>query len=256
MAASAALLVTAMVTLWLLSIWRRDASIVDVFWGPAFLVAAGAAALTSPAPAGARRWLALALVGIWGLRLGLHLLRRNAGRGEDPRYAAMRRAHGPRFWWVSFFTVYVLQAALAWLVSWPVQAAVALPASPLGPLDGAGLALWLLGFLFEAVGDLQLARFLRQPSSRGRALDTGLWRYTRHPNYFGDACVWWGFGLLGLAAGAPWSLAGPLVMTVLLLRVSGVTLLERDIVERRPAYREYAARTSAFLPWFPRRGTP
>ena len=254
--ASGAALALTVSSLWLLSLRRRDASIIDAWWGPAFLLAGASAALASGAPSGGRRLLALALVATWGGRLALHLLRRNAGRGEDPRYAAMRRAHGQRFWWISLLTVFLLQAALAWVVSLPVQAAAALPPTPLGALDAAGALLWLAGFLFEAVGDAQLARFLREPSSRGRALDTGLWRYTRHPNYFGDACAWWGLGLLGLAAGAPWTLVGPLVMTVLLRRVSGVTLLERDMAARRPAYRDYAARTSAFLPWFPRRGTP
>jgi len=255
LALSAAALLGAMVVLWLVSLPLRNASIVDVFWGPAFVLAAWTAALADDG-GGPRRALALALVSLWGLRLGLHLARRNLGHGEDPRYLAMRRGHGPRFWWVSLFTVFLLQAVLAWLISLPVQAAVIGPAAPLGLLDLAAALLWAVGLAFEAIGDAQLARFRADPRNRGRALDTGLWRYTRHPNYFGDACAWWGLGLLGVAAGAPWTLVSPLLMTFLLLKVSGVALLERDIAERRPAYRDYAARTSAFFPWFPRKASP
>jgi steroid 5-alpha reductase family enzyme len=163
----------------------------------------------------------------------------------------MRRGHGARFWWVSLFTVFLLQAALAWAISLPVQLAV-LSDGPLGWLDGLAVLTWLVGLAFEAIGDLQLTRFRRDPANRGRALDTGLWRYSRHPNYFGDALLWWGFGLLGLAAGAPWTLFAPALMTFLLLKVSGVALLEKGMEERRPAYRDYVARTSAFVPWFPR----
>jgi len=255
LALSGAAVAGAMVLLWLWSLPLRNASIVDAFWGSAFVLAAWTAALAAQG-GGPRRALALALVTAWGLRLSLHLLRRNAGHGEDPRYAAMRRGHGPRFWWVSLFTVFLLQAALAWVISLPVQVAVVAPATPLGPLDALAAALWAVGVAFEAVGDWQLARFRRDPGSRGRVLDTGLWRYTRHPNYFGDACAWWGLGLLGVAAGAPWTLVSPALMTFLLLRVSGVALLEKDIAGRRPAYRDYVARTSPFFPWFPRKESP
>lgn len=255
LALSAAVLTGAMILLWLWSLPLRNASIVDAFWGSAFVLAAWTAALAGGGD-GPRRTLALALVTVWGLRLSLHLLRRNAGHGEDPRYAAMRRGHGARFWWVSLFTVFLLQAALAWSISLPVQLAILAPATPLGLLDAAAAALWAVGVTFEAVGDWQLTRFRRDPASRGQVLDTGLWRYTRHPNYFGDACAWWGLGLLGAAAGAPWTIFAPALMTFLLVRVSGVSLLEKEIAGRRPGYREYVARTSAFLPWFPRRSTP
>jgi len=252
---SIAVLVAAMVLLWLCSLPLRNASIVDAFWGSAFVLAAWTAALAAGGD-GPRRALALALVTGWGLRLSWHLLLRNAGHGEDPRYAAMRRGHGARYWWVSLFTVFLLQAALAWFISLPVQAAVTAPATPLGVLDAAAVAVWAIGLAFEAVGDWQLARFRRDPASRGKVLDTGLWRYTRHPNYFGDACAWWGLGLLGVAAGAPWTLASPALMTFLLVRVSGVTLLEREIADRRPGYRAYVERTSAFLPWRRKAETP
>jgi steroid 5-alpha reductase family enzyme len=248
-------LAAAFVALWLLSLPLRNASIVDPFWGSAFVLVAWLTALRG-GPGGPRAVLALALVTLWGLRLTVHLLVRNAGHGEDRRYAAMRAGHGERFWWVSLATVFLLQAALAWVISLPVQLAVATPSSRLGLLDVAAVAVFAVGLFFEVVGDVQLARFKADASSRGRALTTGLWRYTRHPNYFGDACAWWGLGLLGVAAGAWWTMAGPALLTFLLLRVSGVALLERDLAERRPAWRDYAARTSAFFPWPPRRSHP
>jgi steroid 5-alpha reductase family enzyme len=234
--------------LWLASLARRDASLVDRFWGLAFVVLAGYWSGLGEAPP-ARRGLVLALVSLWGLRLSLHLTRRNWGRGEDYRYREMRAKWGARFPWMSLVTVHWLQAAIAWLVAWPLWAALALPGPrDLGGLDFAGALLWLVGFLFEAIGDEQLARFKRDPSNRGRVCDRGLWRYTRHPNYFGDACLWWGFGLIGLAAGPWWILAGPLAMTFLLLKVSGVALLEKRLGETRPEYRDYIERTNAFVP--------
>jgi steroid 5-alpha reductase family enzyme len=248
---SAAALAGAMLLLWATSLRLRDASIVDPFWGAGFVLAAWVSHAVAGA-GGVRAWLALALVTAWGLRLSLHLLRRNAGHGEDFRYAAMRQARGPRFWWVSLFTVFLLQGALLWAISLPLQAAITAAGRPPGVLEAAAVLPWAVGFLFEVLGDRQLARFKSDPASRGRVLDTGLWRYTRHPNYFGDALQWWAFGLLGLAAGAPWTLLSPALMTFLLLRVSGVALLEKDIAGRRPAYRDYVERTSAFFPWPPR----
>ncbi len=248
---SLAVLAACMVALWLVSLHLRDASIVDPFWGLAFAVVAALGCALGPG-ALPRRVLVMALVGAWGLRLFLHLSLRARGRGEDHRYAAMRRAGGGAWWWRSLFVVFLLQAALAWLVSAPVQAA-AHGSAPLGALDLAGAVVCLAGLACEAIADHQLTRFVLDPRSPGRVLDTGLWRYSRHPNYFGDCVVWWGLGLVGLAAGPPWVLAGPLLMTILLLRVSGVTLLEKTIGKRRPGYAEYAARTSAFVPWPPRR---
>lgn len=248
---SAAAVFGAMVLLWLLSLRLRDASIADPFWGAGFVLAAWVAALAEDG-SGPRRAVALALVTAWGLRLSLHLLRRNLGHGEDRRYVEMRATHGERFWIVSLGTVFLLQGALLLAVSLPVLAAVTGPATPLGPLDLAGVLLFAFGLAFEAVADAQLARFKADPASRGRVMDRGLWRLTRHPNYFGDATLWWGLGLLGAAAGAPWTLASAALMTFLLVRVSGVALLEKDIAERRPEYRDYVARTSAFLPWFPK----
>ena len=169
---------------------------------------------------------------VWGLRLSLYLLRRNWGRGEDRRYRAMRDKHGSRFWWVSLGTVFLLQGAILWFVSLPLQAGVwPTPPAPLWWLDLVGCGLWTLGFAFEVVGDWQLARFTSDPDNHGRVLDRGLWRYTRHPNYFGDFCVWWGLFLIAAAAGAWWTIPGPLLMSLLLMRVSGVPLLEKDIAD-------------------------
>jgi steroid 5-alpha reductase family enzyme len=191
-------------------------------------------------------------VTLWALRLSAHLTARNWGQPEDRRYQALRATYAPGFAWKSLIIVFGLQALLAWVISLPLAAAIHSPRS-LTLLDGAGASVVLLGLGLEALADRELARFKADPANHGQVLDRGLWRYSRHPNYFGEACVWWGFWLIALAAGAWWSVFAPLLMTFLLLRVSGVVLLERDIAERRPAYRDYVARTSAFVPWFPRR---
>jgi steroid 5-alpha reductase family enzyme len=244
----------AMFVLWLVSLVRRDVSIVDVWWGPGFAALAAIAFAIADAP-GARGALLLALTAIWGLRLGGYLAWRNHGRGEDPRYARMRQHHGARFAWVSLATVFGLQALLQWFVSLPVQVALLVPGSmALGALDAVGLALFATGLFFETVGDCQLARFRADPANRGRVMDRGLWRYTRHPNYFGDCLVWWGLFAIAIATPAGWlTIAAPLAMTFLLLRVSGVALLERSLVRSRPAYRDYIESTSAFFPLPPRR---
>jgi len=247
---SAALLGVVMVLLWGVSLRLRDASIVDPFWGTGFVLVAWTAFLSVGA-AGARATLVVALTTLWGLRLSVHLLARNLGHGEDARYQAIRKRVGPRFPLASLVIVFLFQGVLLWGISMPLQVAITSPA-PLGPLDAVGAALWAVGLFFEAVGDLQLTRFRKDPSSQGKVLDTGLWRYTRHPNYFGDALLWWGLSCFALATGAWWTLFAPALMTFLLLRVSGVTLLEKSLVHRRPEYRAYVARTSAFIPWWPR----
>lgn len=198
-----------------------------------------------------RRILLAVLTTIWGLRLGLHLAARNLGRGEDRRYQAMRAKHGDRFWQTSLVTVFLLQGDLMWIVSLPVQAGQH-SARAIGVPDIVGVAVWTIGFFFEATGDAQLARFKRDPANTGNVMDRGLWRYTRHPNYFGDFLVWWGLWLLAAAAGAWWTAAGPLVMSLLLIRVSGKGLLEKTITARRPGYTDYIRRTSGFLPMPPR----
>lgn len=235
---------------WLVSLVRRDAAVADVLWGPAFAVLAWLF-VAQRWPADARGLLVAALVTVWGLRLGLHIALRGRGRGEDPRYAAMRRSHGPRFWWVSLFTVFWLQGLILWVVALPLYAAQG--GGDLWWLDGLAFACVATGLGFEAVGDWQLQRFRADPANRGRVLDRGLWRYTRHPNYFGDALLWWGLFLFAAATPAGFvTVVSPLLMTFLLVRVSGVSLLERGLMETRPGYAEYVRRTSAFIPWRPR----
>ena len=246
----------AMMLLWLVSLLRRDASIVDAFWGTGFILVVGFALLTTPeAQTHPRCWLLVSLVLIWGLRLSLHLLRRNLQHGqEDYRYRAMRDYHGDRFWWVSLFTVFLLQGGILWVVAMPVLATINVSTErDLGVLDAIGVAVWLVGFFFESVGDYQLARFLKDPQNAGRVMNQGLWRYTRHPNYFGDFCVWWGLYLISIRGGASWTIFAPLLMSFLLIKVSGVRLLEKTVTTRRPEYADYQARTSAFFPWPPRR---
>jgi steroid 5-alpha reductase family enzyme len=241
----------ALFALWLLSLRLRDSSIVDIFWGLGFVLVVWIT-LASVGPVGPRAWLVAASTTLWGVRLAGYLVWRNIGKGEDARYAAMRRANGDAWPLRSLFIVFGLQGALMWIVSLPVQAAVrASGPEALGPLDLAGAALVVTGVLFEGVGDLQLARFKRDPANRGRVMDRGLWRYTRHPNYFGDFLVWWGLFAPAAASGAWWTAVGPALMSFLLLRVSGVTLLEKSM-RKRPGYEDYVRRTSAFFPWPPR----
>lgn len=242
----------AMVLLWLVAISRRDVSVVDIFWGLGFGVVAWLACWWNSTNQ-PRSLLLAGLTSLWGLRLALYLCWRNWGRAEDRRYAAMRQRHGAAFDWVSLWTVFLLQAAILWFVSLPIQVAVAGNQSTAWNwLDATGITLWTVGFLFESVGDWQLARFQMQPHNAVRVMDRGLWRFTRHPNYFGDFCVWWGLYLISAAGGATWTIASPLLMSVLLLKVSGVSLLESTIADRRPEYAAYRARTNAFFPGRPR----
>ncbi len=237
--------------LWLVSLAIRDAGIVDVFWGAGFGLVAWAAFLATDG-VDSRRMLLVLLTSLWGARLALYLAWRNLGKEEDFRYASMRRRWGARWWWWSLFQVFLLQGALIWIVSLPVQAGQVPAAPDLGWMAAVGSAVWLIGIVFEGIGDLQLARFKADPGNRGLVMDHGLWRYTRHPNYFGDFMVWWGIWIVAAEAGSWWTVIGPIVMSVLLLRVSGVAMLEKTIVQRRPGYAEYAQRTSAFFPMPPK----
>ncbi|HSJ52208.1 MAG TPA: DUF1295 domain-containing protein [Anaerolineae bacterium] len=243
-----------MALLWLLSLRLRDSSIVDPFWGTGFVLVNWLYFALTPDGFPARKWLISLLVSVWGLRLSLHLLRRNWGKGEDFRYRKWREETGTRWWWISFFRVFLLQGVLLWIISAPLLAAQIRPApARLTLLDFAGAVVWAVGFFFEAVGDLQLARFKANPANKGKVLDSGVWRYTRHPNYFGDATQWWGYYLIAAAGGGFWTIWSPIMMTALLLRVSGVALLEKTLVTTKPRYKEYVERTSAFVPWFPRK---
>ena len=242
---------------WLASLVRHDASLVDRVWsaliaGPT-LVYALQTGWTS-----VRAVCMLALVLAWGVRLGAYITWRNWGHGEDRRYREIRERNQPNFALKSLVFIFALQMVLAWIVSASTLAALA-GTRPFGVLDVVGSGVALVGFLFEAIGDAQMAAFKADPANRGRVMDRGLWRWTRHPNYFGEAAFWWGIWLIALSAGgtsALWTLPSPLLMTVLLLKVSGVALLEKDMVERRPAYRDYVARTNAFIPGPPRGKKP
>ncbi|MEX2279151.1 MAG: DUF1295 domain-containing protein [Acidimicrobiia bacterium] len=237
-----------MIVVWLISLAAKDASIVDIVWGLGFVLVAWIA-WGRREGGDARSLLTAALTTVWGLRLAGYLAWRNLGKGEDFRYQAMRRKYGSRFGLISLFVVFGLQGVLMWIVSLPVQAA---SGGPLAWLDWVGVAVWFTGLGFETIGDLQLAAFKRDPKNQGQVLDTGLWRYTRHPNYFGDFCVWWGLYLIAVASGAWWAVVGPAVMTALLIRYSGAGLLEKSIGKRRPGYDEYVRRTNAFFPGPPR----
>ncbi len=240
--------------LWIISVIIKNVSIVDLFWGFGFVLT-NVYYFISTDGLGLRKVILLILVSIWGLRLTGYLSWRNIGKGEDYRYKQFRRKYGEkRYWWISFFQTFLLQGILMWLISAPLLGAQyhGQEKSP-GILDYAGIALWITGFIFETFGDYQLARFKADPSNKGKVLSSGLWRYTRHPNYFGDSAVWWGYGFLCLGAGSIWPVLGSILMTALIIKVSGVALLERNLVDKKPEYREYIEKTSAFIPWFPKK---
>jgi len=236
---------------WLVSLYKGDVSIVDSLWPLLFLLL-GLSDAYAMSLYGPRAILVLTLLTVWALRLCVYITWRNWGHEEDRRYQAIRARNQPNFAFKSVYLIFVLQALLAWIISLPLHGAI-LSQSGLNILDVLGAALWLVGFAFEAGGDWQLARFKADPANAGKVMDRGFWRFTRHPNYFGDFCVWWGFYLIAVAGGVWWSFAGPLLMSVLLMRVSGVTLLEQDIGERRPQYADYVRRTNAFFPGPPSR---
>jgi steroid 5-alpha reductase family enzyme len=265
-----------MAALWLASLALRNSSIVDIFWGAGFILVtwiiyfsvqnfletySRVAVRLSPHYF-YRFYLLIGLVTLWGLRLSFHILRRNWDKPEDFRYAKWRADHGPHWWWISFFQVFLLQGVLMWIVAAPVIAGLLPWPRTYPPLPDsvyrlvwfnlAGAVVWVVGFFFEAVGDRQLARFKADPANRRKLLTTGLWKYTRHPNYFGDAVQWWGFWLIACAGGAWWTVFSPLLMTFLLLRVSGMSLLEKTLKETKPGFKEYARKTSAFFPWPPK----
>jgi steroid 5-alpha reductase family enzyme len=247
------LILALMVLLWLLSLRLSNSSIVDIFWGTGFVITSWVSFALTPGGFLPRKLLICTLVTVWGLRLSIHILLRNWGKPEDFRYQKWRKEAGGQWWWRSFFKVFLLQGVLLWLISAPLLAAQLVPQAAAWPyLDIFGALVWLAGFFFEAAGDFQLARFKANPANRGKVLDHGVWRYTRHPNYFGDSAQWWGFFLVAASAGGWWTVFSPILMTFFLLQVSGVALLEKTL-ETRPGYSDYIARTSAFFPWFPRR---
>jgi len=248
-AALAALVV--MLFTWVVSLIRKDAGLADIAWGLVFVAIAWTSYVAGE---GSTAMLLIAcLVTVWGFRLAIHVARRNLGHDEDRRYQAMREKRPNTFWIWSFFGVFLLQGTIAMVVSIPVQSLGAQDPDSIAWLSLIGVAVFAIGFYFEAVGDIQLTRFIKDPSTDGQVMDKGLWKYSRHPNYFGDTTEWWGVWLVAVGSGAPWWTAiGPIVMTFFILRVSGVTMLEKDMSSRRPGYKEYIERTSAFIPWPPK----
>lgn len=244
--------IAAAVGFWVLSLRLRDAGIVDVLWGYGFAGLALAAFVLADAP-GARGALLLGAILLWSLRLGTHLWLRCIGQPEDFRYAQMRAHQGEAFGRRSFLRVFLFQAGVQWLLSLPLQLAFLRPGSAeLGAFDYAGLALFALGFGIEATADLQLARFRRDPGNRGQVLDRGLWRYSRHPNYFGECLIAWGlYGIASQTPLGPWLVWSPLLLTFLITRVSGVPYLERGLRRRIPGYADYMRRTPRFVPGRP-----
>lgn len=238
---------------WPLSLALKDVSIVDIAWGPTLAVL-GWVAFSLGGNVELATLIPLVLVSLWGARLGIHLLGRRLESGkEDHRYTAIRKKAGRFFPLFSLVTVFWLQGVLVWLISWPLQAALTAKTGSIA-LAALGWVLTLAGIVIEGIADWQLTAFRREGDHRDRVLDVGLWRYSRHPNYFGDLLTWWGFFLAGLAAGAPWwTIVSPAVMSALLIHFSGMNLMEETIAARRPAYRAYVERTSAFLPWLPRK---
>ena len=245
-----------MTALWIYSVRLTNVSIVDSFWGAGFVLQTWVYFALTPDGFSLRKFILCLLVTIWGLRLSLHIYRRNHGKPEDFRYQEFRRRYGAKYWWFSFFQVFLLQGVLMFIIGTPLLLAQISPIpNTLTLLDVIGVIVWIIGFYFESVGDAQLARFKSNPGNKGKLLNIGLWAYTRHPNYFGDAAQWWGYYLIALSAGGWWTIFSPILMTLLLVKVSGVGLLEKTLAKTKPGYQVYMQTTSAFVPWLPRRKT-
>jgi steroid 5-alpha reductase family enzyme len=250
---SAAVICVLMISTWLVSLVCKDASIIDMCWGAGFVAVVWALFLNVDERQW-MHWLLLTLTSVWGLRLTIHLTVRNLGKPEDFRYQAMREKRGKSFPLASLFIVFGLQGVIMWIVSLPIQVGMAVTAP--GPMLFAviGVLLWGTGLFFETVGDWQLVQFKRNPDNVGRVLDTGLWKYTRHPNYFGDFLVWWGLFLVAVSqCSAWWTIVCPATMAFFLVRISGVSLLEKTLHNTKPVYADYVSRTNAFLPGRPGR---
>lgn len=240
---------------WLCSIPLRNVAIVDIAWGLGFVLVANVTMLLTES-SGVNAWLLPLLTTIWGCRLSIYLYLRNRDKPEDKRYRAMREYRGSRFVYSSLWVVFGLQAVILWIVSLPVQMGVIHASAHWHLLHFMGLVLWAVGFIVEAVADYQLARFQQNPGNAGQVMNRGLWRYSRHPNYFGDFMVWWGLYVVSMAGTdgmTSWTVIGPVLITYLLMRVSGVPMLESTIRVTRPGYADYVKNTNAFFPWLPRR---
>ena len=247
------LILCLMSILWVVSVLRKNVSIVDMFWGMGFVMVNTFYFFnTETTPA---KLILLILVAVWGLRLSVYLAWRNIGKPEDFRYQEFRKKYGEKnYWWISFFQTFLLQGILMGIISLPLLGVNMYATSKsLNFLDYLGILVWAIGFIFEAVGDNQLAKFKKDTKNKGKVLDTGFWHYTRHPNYFGDSAVWWGFGILCLSAGSYWLVAGSVIMTLLVIKVSGVALLEKSMKDQKPEYIAYIQKTNSFIPWFPKK---
>ncbi|OFY64606.1 MAG: hypothetical protein A2V64_03610 [Bacteroidetes bacterium RBG_13_43_22] len=249
-----AVIMTMMTFLWIVSVFIKNVSIVDLFWGFGFVLVSWFYFFRSDGN-DIRKIILAILVSVWGLRLSGYLTLRNYGKGEDFRYKQFRQNYGEkRYWWISFFQTFLLQGFLMWLISAPLLGAQYYGSEKsLNIIDWTGIGFWFIGFAFEAGGDWQLAAFKSDPANKGKVLDTGFWKYTRHPNYFGDSSVWWGYGFICLAAGTWLPALGSVLMTLLIIKVSGVALLEKSLKDQKPQYKEYIEKTSAFIPWFPKK---
>jgi steroid 5-alpha reductase family enzyme len=239
---------------WVLSVFIKNASIVDIFWGLGFVLVNGFYFFTTPGFS-TLKIITIVLVTLWGLRLSTHIFLRNLGKPEDYRYQQFRKNYGEkRYWWFSYFQVFLLQGFLVWLISAPLLAISYFAGeNQFGIPDILGILIWLVGFTFEAGGDWQLNRFKANPANKGKLLTTGFWKYTRHPNYFGDAVVWWGFAILSVASGCYLPVLSSVLMTWLIVKVSGVSMLERTMKNTKPGFEDYVKRTSPFIPWFHKR---
>ncbi len=245
------LIISVLTILWLLSLYLKDASIVDSFWGMGFAILAWfyyVGLNPSPNP---KNLILCVLVSIWAIRLSVYIGLRNHGKGEDYRYQAMRAEAGTAFWWVSYLRVFILQGVLLWIIASPLFFAQNVNQS-FQVFDYVGIILWCIGFGFEAIGDFQLSQFKKNPNNKGQVMNQGLWHYTRHPNYFGDALLWWGYYCFAVSAGAWQTIFAPILMTFLLMKVSGVALLEQSLKQSKPQYQDYIRKTSAFFPWLPK----
>ncbi|MGV6831905.1 MAG: DUF1295 domain-containing protein [bacterium] len=246
------IILTLVTLLWIYSIYIKNVSIVDIFWGLGFVIVNAYYFLTVESFTD-RQTLVLILVSLWGIRLSGYLAWRNIGKPEDYRYQQFRKDYGPeRYWWFSYFQVFLLQGGLILIVSLPLLA-ININQSDINWLDYIAILVWCLGFVFEAGGDYQLAQFKKNPENKDKVLNSGFWKYTRHPNYFGDATVWAAYALFCIASGSYWQIIGTIIMVLLIIKVSGVAMLERTLKDTKPAYREYIEKTNSFIPWFPKK---
>ncbi|MGQ1910912.1 DUF1295 domain-containing protein [Marinifilum sp. RC60d5] len=251
---SGLLIIIVATILWIYSVIIRNASIVDIFWGTGFVLISFYLFFFAQSIS-LRKIILLTLVSIWGLRLTIHLFLRNSGKPEDFRYQKFREDYGKQsYWWISYFQVFLLQGFLMILIASPLAGVFLCGDNiPLNIFDYMAMGLWLIGFSFEAGGDFQLAKFKKNKENKGKVLSSGFWKYTRHPNYFGDSAVWWSYALFAIAAHQYWFIAGSFLMTFLIVKISGVAMLEKSLTVDKPQYREYIERTSTFFPWFPKK---